>query len=228
MPVVEVSTQRIEDTTRRFVWAGLGADDSGQVAQLDRNTYSMVQVTGSFSTAVVYIEGSIDNTNWTVLQEYQREGLRSLPGSFLYVRPRVSDSGSPNITVTMVSRLGHPAEWKGTVASRVARLPSSAASTNATVAKDGPGMVLFVFGYNSAEAPVYLRFYDTATAPTVGTDPIALGPLALPPKAGFAFHIPSGFIFEEGISYSLTAGSADNDTTAVAAADVTGLNIGIA
>lgn len=104
------------------------------------------------------------------------------------------------------------------------RIPSSAASTNATVAKASAGEVFMAVGYNANAAARYLKIYNKATAPTVGTDtPILTLPLV--PQAGFAFDFPTGFALATGISYALTTGAADADTGAVSAADILGLNL---
>jgi hypothetical protein len=52
----------------------------------------------------------------------------------------------------------------------ITRLVSAAASTNATSAKAAPAQVHSVVGYNAAAALRYLKLYDKASAPTVGTD----------------------------------------------------------
>ena len=69
----------------------------------------------------------------------------------------------------------------------------------------------------------YLKLYNKATAPTVGTDtPIAT--IALQPNTTYAlFDLVScmpGAYFTLGIGYGLTTGQADNDTGALTAGDV--------
>lgn len=106
------------------------------------------------------------------------------------------------------------------------RITSAAASTNATVAKASAGDLFMVSGYNAAGAMRYLKFYDKATSPTVGTDTPVLT-LPLPPGTAFAYDFPSRY-FANGISYALTTGVADADTGALTAADVLALNVGYA
>lgn len=106
-----------------------------------------------------------------------------------------------------------------------ARLVSAAASTNATVVKASAGRVYKINGYNASAAVKYLKLYNKATAPTVGTDaPVATFAL----KAADNFDIDLGSIgqyFATGIGYALTGAVADADTTALTAADVVGMNI---
>lgn len=110
--------------------------------------------------------------------------------------------------------------------SAVSRIVSSANSTNATVAKASTGDLFAVQGYNTTASVVYLKLYNKASAPTVGTDtPIKTIPI--PPNA----PVPSscvwanGLYFSTGIAYALTGAAADNDTTAVAAGAIVGLNL---
>lgn len=103
------------------------------------------------------------------------------------------------------------------------RIPSAAASTNATVAKAAPGELWAVTGYNAAAAVRYLKLYRKASAPTVGTDTPFLT-IALPPTTAFALNF-SGLVFATGIAYAMTVGAADGDTAALTAGDVLGLNV---
>ena len=105
----------------------------------------------------------------------------------------------------------------------VARLPSAAASTNATSVKAAAGDVFAISGYNAAATVRYLKLYDKASAPTVGTD-VPFATLALKPLDAFRFDFPSLFM-PTGIAYAMTTGAADADTGALTAADVVGFNI---
>lgn len=106
----------------------------------------------------------------------------------------------------------------------VARLTSAAASTNATVAKARRGFLFGVLGHNAAAAVRYLKIYDKATAPTVGTD-IPVLTIALPASTAFSLSIGNGLAFRNGISFALTVGAADADTAALTLGDVLGLNL---
>lgn len=106
--------------------------------------------------------------------------------------------------------------------SSVSRIVSAAASTNATSAKTLAGVLHRALGFNAAGATRYLKFYDKASAPTVGTDTPVLT-IAVP--ATSAFDLELKLPFYTGIAYAMTTGSADNDTGALTAADILGLNI---
>lgn len=107
-----------------------------------------------------------------------------------------------------------------------ARLPSAAASANATLVRAGAGRVYEINGQNAKAAVVYLKLYDKATTPTVGTD-VPVYTMACAASGPFRFDL-GGFQFTLGIGYGLTTDAADAGTTALTAADVLGLNIAYA
>jgi hypothetical protein len=105
---------------------------------------------------------------------------------------------------------------------KTARLLSAAATTNATSVKASNGIVKRVTGYNAKASAVYLKLYDKATAPTVGTD-TPRKTLYLP--ASTAFVLDMDDYYGSGIAFAITGAAADADTTALVAGDVLGLNI---
>jgi hypothetical protein len=125
-------------------------------------------------------------------------------------------------SVSVVNADGTVASFAGP-ATTVSRIPSSANSVNATVAKASAGKLFSVNGYNSSASVTYLKFYDKATAPTVGTDTPVLT-LALPALAVFSYDL-GGIALATGIGYGLTTDAANNGTTAVAAGAILGLNV---
>lgn len=108
----------------------------------------------------------------------------------------------------------------------VSRIPSSANTTNATSAKAAAGNLCNVTGYNSSATVTYLKFYNKASAPTVGTD-TPFVTVALAPTATFSIAFDSLY-FSTGIAYGLTTDAADAGTTAVAAGAILGLNVAYA
>jgi hypothetical protein len=101
------------------------------------------------------------------------------------------------------------------------RLLSSAATTNATLVKASPGAVHRIQGYNAKATAVFLKLYDKATAPTVGTD-VPRKTLRLPPTAQFDFDVHDSFAL--GIGYAITTAAADADTGALLAGDIVAMN----
>lgn len=98
----------------------------------------------------------------------------------------------------------------------------SAASTNATSLKASAGQLGLIIAINTNAAVRYLKLYNLATAPTVGTStPVATIPIpGNTAGAGVAISIPGGLNFSTGIAYALTTGAADSDTGAVAANEI--------
>jgi len=98
----------------------------------------------------------------------------------------------------------------------------SAASTNATSLKASAGQLGFIYATNLNAAVRYLKLYNKASSPTVGTDtPVATLPIpASTTGAGFIIGIPGGLNFTTGIAYAVTTGVADADTGAVAANEI--------
>jgi hypothetical protein len=97
---------------------------------------------------------------------------------------------------------------------------NSAATTNATSVKASGGGVYAVTASNSGAAAAFIKLYNKATAPTVGTDtPV----LTIPVPASGVANVQFGAIgqrFSTGIAFAITNLIADTDTTAVAANQV--------
>lgn len=109
---------------------------------------------------------------------------------------------------------------KTTGGATIAKLVS-AASTNATSLKASAGTLYGCHATNNGAAFAYVKFYNKASAPTVGTDvPVAV--FGLPPNSSIDLGIPEGIgaAFATGIAYAITGAMADADTTAVAANQV--------
>jgi hypothetical protein len=99
----------------------------------------------------------------------------------------------------------------------------SAASTNGTSVKASAGQVYSVYCHNTNASPRFLKLYNKASAPTVGTDTPVLT-LPIPGNAaGAGFVLDTGgmgIAFGTGIALAITTGVADADTGAVAANEV--------
>lgn len=127
---------------------------------------------------------------------------------------RASVNSSTGLSVTPV-----PHTAGGLSISRVI----SAASTNATSAKGSAGMVYTIIAHNINAAVRYLKLYNKASAPTVGTDtPVLTLPIpANTAGAGFVLDTGGmGISFATGIALAITTGVADADTAAVAANEI--------
>lgn len=94
----------------------------------------------------------------------------------------------------------------------------AAASTNATSLKATAGQVYGASVYNNATYPVYLKFYNKASAPTVGTDPVVYA-VAVQAGTEREVHTEQGLAFSTGIAYAVTKGITDADATALLVSD---------
>lgn len=139
------------------------------------------------------------------------------------------NSGARNLGVMARETIFNGTSWdRVEKVSLVGRLVTSAATTNATSLDATSGTVLNITAMNTTAAVVYLKLYNKASAPTVGTDtPVLTLPLSVS-NALTVVNFPTGFYFATGIAYALTTGAADADTGAVGAGAVVGLNIAYA
>lgn len=102
-------------------------------------------------------------------------------------------------------------------------LPTTAASDNATSVATAAVDLFSIWVFNNNASLRYLKIYDKASAPTVGTDtPVLVIPLK---PADFTYiEWAKGHYLSTGLAYGLTTGAANNDTNAVGT-DITGLTI---
>lgn len=103
----------------------------------------------------------------------------------------------------------------------------SAATTNATSVKASAGQLYEIFVSNVNAAARYLKLYDKASAPTVGSD-TPVWTVIIPGNTaggGTAKSIPKGLAFTAGIAFALTTEATDAGTTAVAANEIV-VNLG--
>lgn len=116
--------------------------------------------------------------------------------------------------------------WNGQAWTRGGFTPHaaiSAASTNATVVKASAGVIGYIAVSNINAAARYLKLYNKATSPTVGTD-VPVATFVIPGNAaggGTNIPIPDvGMSFSTGISYALTTGITVADTGPVGASEL--------
>lgn len=111
-----------------------------------------------------------------------------------------------------------PAASGGLTASKLI----SAASTNATSVKASAGQLYNVQAFNTNAAARFLKIYNKASAPTVGTDtPVAVYLLpGASAGAGCVIEISNGLALGSGLAFAITTGIADSDTGAVGANEV--------
>lgn len=170
--------------------------------------FAIAAVSATFNGA------SSSGTFLACLSVFSQDG--KLIGRFFPAQPFVvGDSGE----VTYAQAIAAGSATTAGSSCQVSRIVS-AASTNATVAKASPGVVSgWVFGNVNASFR-YLKLYDKASSPTVGTDTPKVT-LPLPGASAGHLGLASPLSFANGIAYALTTGIQDSDTGAVAANEIT-------
>lgn len=96
---------------------------------------------------------------------------------------------------------------------------TSAATTNGVNVKASAGNVYSIIATNTNAAVRYLRLYNVAGAPTVGTT-ATKSCVAIPGNGGIVVPLANSLAFTTGIAISLTTGAADTNTGAVAADEI--------
>ena len=95
----------------------------------------------------------------------------------------------------------------------------SAASTNADTVKASAGLVTGYYLVNTGADFRYVKLYNKASSPTVGTDtPRCVFGVPAGGAANMAFELP--IAFATGIAIAIVTGIADSDATAVGASEV--------
>jgi hypothetical protein len=122
-------------------------------------------------------------------------------------------------TVTAVTTAGTPA------APATPLIINSAATTNGQLVLTGTSGLQALFATNIGAAVAFVKLYNKATAPTVGTDTPAMiitVPAAVAGVPGSVEITPgfNGYRFALGLGLAITGLVADTDTTAVAAGQV--------
>lgn len=160
---------------------------------------------------------STDGTTWSHLQNDGNGNLRvSVENASI---PVTDDGGSLTVDGTVA------ATQSGTWTVKPSHQPTpyklnSAASTNATSVSATANTLLYGYYISNTNSSVrYVKFYNKASAPTVGTDvPVLV--LAIPGSGAANVSFPAGINFTTGLAFATTTGAADSDTGAVAANEI--------
>ena len=106
---------------------------------------------------------------------------------------------------------------EGTLLAPTPQSSVTAATTNATSVKTSAGTLFEATVSNTTAATMYLKMYNKATAPTVGTD-VPLVTIPIPANSVICTEFGRvGKRFSLGIAFAVTAGIAATDTAAVGA-----------
>lgn len=163
-------------------------------------------------------------TTWTV-GFWSVERFANNPVSIASVRMQgtspplpVSQVGTATVAVTgAVSTTG---TTTNTPVTPTTPFLTSAATTNATLVKSSAGTLFSILITSTSASVRYLKLYNKASAPTVGTD-VPVITVTIP--AGGTLTLDGGTLgvrFGTGIGLAITGAAADNDTTAIAAGEI--------
>lgn len=221
------------DDGRGMVLLGKDGDGVLRVVQVAADGTVATSAGGSSGGGTEYTEGDTDSsiTGTALLWEDTGDTLRPvsaakpLPVDIKNATIAIAEPVTVDGTVT-VSDGGDSLTVDGTVTANPTAATGhsavSAASTNATSVKGSAGTLFSIEAFNTNAAPAYLKLYNKATAPTVGTD-TPVRRYCIPGNvagAGVVFAFPKGVTFDTGIAYAITTGAADSNTDAVAANEV--------
>lgn len=223
--------------------ATLGVDGAWKVANIATTALTLVlPYSGSMTLPADFGSvncggGVIKRTDFRIsfarVFDYQRERVELLArpsGDVSAAVPVVLQGGTTAVTgtitgvttvttVTAVTTAGTP------LAPATPYFVNSAATTNGALILTGTSGLAAFWATNTGAAAAYVKLYNKATAPTVGTDVpemIIPVPAAVGGVPGVA-SLPMGFNafrFALGLGIAITGGAADADTTAVAAGQV--------
>ena len=205
----------------------LRLDGAWEVAALSTTSLDLVPVVDIFGIRVSPNVTSLASTDCGG-QVIQRTTLRAhdiLLEDWSENRMMIDGAGTQRldraVPVRIVAIDGSPAvtanEGNPIAPSSTAYALVSAATTNAASVKATGGSLFELSLFNATAATVYLKLYNKASAPTVGTDvPI----MTIPVAAGALFNAEFGRLgkrFNLGIALAITGAAVATDTTVVAA-----------
>lgn len=202
-----------------------GVDGNWGIIQAARSNANTAETaTGNLSASPAYLwEVSVNPYKWFRVRCTARtSGTQTwtlVPGAYATeVTPVVQTTGTQAISGTVTATVTPPAP-------ATPYFLNSAASTNGALILTGTSSLHSLWATNTGATVAFVKLYNKATAPVVGTDvpemiiPIPAAVSGVPgvanPETGF---IP--FRFALGLGIAITGGVADNDTTAVAAGQV--------
>lgn len=201
----------IHDGTTKATVRELGTNDALNVALVDG---SGNQVT-SFGGGTQYTEGDTDAsiTGTAMLMEGAGNALVAAQGTA--ADGLLVNLGSNN-DVTVSGNVGIvPITSGGLSIKRDIDLDEASAEN----IKASAGQVYGWYLFNNASSPRYVKLYNKASAPTVGTD-TPLVTIGIPANSAANVEYTTGITFDTGIGWAATTAVADSDTGAPGANEV--------
>lgn len=101
-------TKTSQNAADLYTWADLTTSDVGEAIVDTTLGDKTVQVSGTFNSATVVIQGSNDGSNWLTLVDgfngalsFTVAGMATIHERPRFIRPSVSGGSSPSVTVTI-------------------------------------------------------------------------------------------------------------------------------
>lgn len=193
-------------------WPALGVNQTSSVAA---STFSAITATHVFrvsapAASYIRVKTTVYTSGTSAVQAVTTTAM---------AQPQITTtpSGTQATTVTSTTIAAPAATIAGLTVAKI----NSAATTNATSTKTSQARLLGWSLTNTSAATKYVRFYNKASAPTVGTDsPLFI--VALPPTENVSHSNTQPITFAAGLAYAVTGAGTDLDATAVAVGDVIG------
>ena len=195
----------------------INVNTGGYLASITSALVSIFQADcGAFTKARITALAAVTGTAVVTIRASANPSMVALDAGFPTGTNSIGNIG----TVTTVSSVTSVAASTPAISTTTAATLSSAASTNATSVKASAGSLYSVTASNVGAAAAFLKLFNLATAPTVGT---SVPFLTIPIPASGVVNIPfgaQGMRMATGIAFAITNLVADSDTTAIAAAQV--------
>lgn len=118
---------------------------------------------------------------------------------------------------------GVPVSFAG-ITSNFRLLSAVGTQQDAANVKASNGFLFKIMGRNNRASSVFLKLYNKASTPVVGTD-VPFATFELAASLSFDIRFEPGLFFSAGIGFGLTTAAADNSVASVTAGDITALNI---
>jgi hypothetical protein len=188
-----------------------------------------------------FVNASIMTQAGVAAATFNAAGLWTTPVIARYLRLRLTTATTAGTTTLSVHRLSQanalpvvsqPVAVAGTVpvsgtltsAGTTTNTPvtptttftNSAATNNAAFLKASAGTVWSISAFNAGASPVYVKYYNQTTAPTVGTSVPVLVVSVPATQTVMIGGGSNGIRFATGIAIAIVTGAADSDNTAVA------------
>ena len=201
-----------------------GTDGNWYGVQVVRSNANTVETaTGVLAATPVYgWEASVNGYKW-----FRVRATAHTSGTASYILQPGAYATEP-IPAAQVTATQPVSVTAGTVNPVVPATPyfvNSAASTNGALILTGTSNVSSFYATNEGATAAYIKLYNKATAPTVGTDvpemiiPVPAAASGVPGVANpnIGFH---GFRFALGLGIAITRNAVHTDTTAIGAGEV--------